>query len=443
MADAYPTTASKAPEGATGVLVLSSGEVVWGRGFGAEGAAVGEVCFHTAMTGYQEIMTDPSFAGQMVTFTFPHIGNVGANADDIEADNPHALGMIVREDVTGPSNFRSVERLDAWMAKHGRIGLSGVDTRALTRRIRAGGAPNAVIAHAADGVFDVPALLAMAQAWPGLEGMDLAIEVSTAMDYGWAGGVWNLGAGYEESPSRLRVSGRSAPRADLNDPGDRSPETGLGEGLSANAAPAVEDSPSREREGSAKRPHVVAIDYGSKRNIFRNLVAAGADVSVVPAGATFDEVMALNPDGIFLSNGPGDPAATGIYAVPVIRQLLETGKPLFGICLGHQLLGLAVGATTTKMFQGHRGANHPVQRLSDGAVEITSMNHGFAVERASLPASVRETHVSLFDGSNAGLELTDRPAFSVQYHPEASPGPQDSLYLFEKFVGMLNAKEAN
>ena len=422
MADAYPTTASKAPEGATGVLVLSSGEVVWGRGFGAEGAAVGEVCFHTAMTGYQEIMTDPSFAGQMVTFTFPHIGNVGANADDIEADNPHALGMIVREDVTGPSNFRSVERLDAWMAKHGRIGLSGVDTRALTRRIRAGGAPNAVIAHAADGVFDVPALLAMAQAWPGLEGMDLAIEVTTAMDYGWAGGVWNLGAGY----------GESGVSTSLDTNGEESTP------LNADASTSLQLFVSSEVEKPApKRPHVVAIDYGSKRNIFRNLVAAGADVSVVPAGATFDEVMALNPDGIFLSNGPGDPAATGIYAVPVIRQLLETGKPLFGICLGHQLLGLAVGATTTKMFQGHRGANHPVQRLSDGAVEITSMNHGFAVERASLPASVRETHVSLFDGSNAGLELTDRPAFSVQYHPEASPGPQDSLYLFEKFVGML------
>ncbi|MGY2732570.1 glutamine-hydrolyzing carbamoyl-phosphate synthase small subunit [Sphingomonas sp. UYP23] len=424
MADAYPTTASKAPEGATGVLVLSSGEVVWGRGFGAEGAAVGEVCFHTAMTGYQEIMTDPSFAGQMVTFTFPHIGNVGANADDIEADNPHALGMIVREDVTGPSNFRSVERLDAWMAKHGRIGLSGVDTRALTRRIRAGGAPNALLAHAADGVFDVPALLAMAQAWPGLEGMDLAIEVSTAMDYGWAGGVWNLGAGYDTSaplPFRGGAGGGAVPQAS-----------------DTPAAHVPTPNPSAEGEGLKKaRPHVVAIDYGSKRNIFRNLVRAGADVSVVPAGATFDEVMALEPDGIFLSNGPGDPAATGIYAVPVIRQLLETGKPLFGICLGHQLLGLAVGATTTKMFQGHRGANHPVQRLSDGAVEITSMNHGFAVERASLPASVRETHVSLFDGSNAGLELTDRPAFSVQYHPEASPGPQDSLYLFEKFVGML------
>ena len=379
------------------------------------------------MTGYQEIMTDPSFAGQMITFTFPHIGNVGANADDVEADDPHALGMIVREDVTGPSNFRSVERLDAWMAKHGRIGLAGVDTRALTRRIRGGGAPNGVIAHSASGEFDVAALLAQARAWPGLEGMDLAVEVTTQTHYGWgadgSGGVWRLGVGYDTTlfPSRLRE--------------------GLGEGVSSNASSAGADmpspNPSREREGSAKRPHVVAIDYGSKRNIFRNLVAAGADVSVVPATASFESVMALAPDGIFLSNGPGDPAATGVYAVPVIRQLLETGKPLFGICLGHQLLALAVGGQTTKMFQGHRGANHPVKRLSDGAVEITSMNHGFAVERESLPETARETHVSLFDGSNAGIELTDRPAFSVQYHPEASPGPQDSLYLFERFVGML------
>ncbi|WP_404370531.1 glutamine-hydrolyzing carbamoyl-phosphate synthase small subunit [Sphingomonas sp. MMS24-J45] len=400
MADAKPVTA---PDGATGVLVLATGEVVWGRGFGAEGSAVGEVCFHTAMTGYQEIMTDPSFAGQMITFTFPHIGNVGANPDDIEANDPHALGMIVREDVTGPSNFRSVERLDAWMAKHGRIGLSGVDTRALTRRIRGGGAPNAVIAHSASGEFDVPALLAQAQAWPGLEGMDLAIAVTTQTHYGWGGqgdgGVWRLGAGYGEAESAESATHK------------------------ANLAP--------------RRPHVVAVDYGSKRNIFRNLVKAGAEVSVVPATASFDDIMALQPDGIFLSNGPGDPAATGVYAVPVIQKLLETGKPLFGICLGHQLLALAVGGQTTKMFQGHRGANHPVKRLSDGAVEITSMNHGFAVERDSLPATARETHVSLFDGSNAGIELTDRPAFSVQYHPEASPGPQDSLYLFERFVGML------
>ena len=396
MADAKPFHAPQkhvAPEGATGVLVLADGEVAWGRGFGAEGEAVGEVCFHTAMTGYQEIMTDPSFAGQIITFTFPHIGNVGANPDDVEADQPHALGMIVREDPTAPSNFRAMETLDGWMRRHARVGLAGVDTRALTRRIRAGGAPNGVIAHSAAGEFDLDVLLAMAKGWPGLEGMDLAKTVTRETHGSWDGGVWRLGFGYSES----------------------------------NEGNTKDDS----------RPHVVAIDYGSKFNIFRNIVKAGAKVSVVPAEATFDEIMALAPDGIFLSNGPGDPAATGVYAVPVIQQLLGTEKPLFGICLGHQLLGLAVGGRTTKMFQGHRGANHPVKRLSDGAVEITSMNHGFAVERGSLPETARETHVSLFDGSNAGLELTDRPVFSVQYHPEASPGPQDSLYLFERFVGSL------
>jgi carbamoyl-phosphate synthase small subunit len=386
MADAKPVTV---PEGATGVLVLASGDVIWGRGFGAEGQAVGEVCFHTAMTGYQEIMTDPSFAGQMICFTFPHIGNVGANAEDVEADGPHALGMIVREDVTEPSNIRSAERLDEWMKKHARIGLAGVDTRALTRRIRIAGAPNGVIAHSASGDFDIPLLLEMARAWPGLEGMDLAITVSCETHFGWEGGVWRLGFGYG------------------------------GEG----------------REDA--RPHVVAIDYGSKRNIFRNLVKAGAKVTVLPATASYEQVMAFNPDGFFLSNGPGDPAATGEYAVPVIRRLLDTGKPLFGICLGHQMLGIAVGAKTSKMHQGHRGANHPVKRLSDGSVEITSMNHGFAVESATLPENARETHVSLFDGSNCGFELTDKPAFSVQYHPEASPGPQDSFYLFERFVGMM------
>jgi carbamoyl-phosphate synthase small subunit len=400
MADATPFAMPEKPEGATGCLVLATGEVIWGHGFGAEGEAVGEVCFHTAMTGYQEIMTDPSFAGQMIAFTFPHIGNVGANPDDIEADGPHALGMIVREVPTEPSSFRAMENLDGWMRRHDRIGLAGIDTRALTRRIRSGGAPNGVIAHSASGEFDLPLLLDMARSWPGLEGMDLAKAVSTETHYGWQGGLWRLGFGYDA------------------------------------------ESHTEGHTESDLRPHVVAIDYGSKRNIFRNLVKAGAKVSVLPATATFEQVMALEPAGVFLSNGPGDPAATGEYAVPVIRQVLEADVPLFGICLGHQLLGLAVGARTTKMFQGHRGANHPVQRLSDGAVEITSMNHGFAVERESLPANARETHVSLFDGSNAGLELTDRPAFSVQYHPEASPGPQDSLYLFKRFVGSLEGKTA-
>jgi len=367
-------------------LALADGTLIWGRGFGAEGEAVGEVCFNTAMTGYQEVMTDPSYAGQIINFTFPHIGNVGTNIDDIEAQNPHALGCIVREDVTDPSSFRSTQHFDQWLKQNGRIGLAGVDTRALTRRIRIGGAPNGVIAHNARGEFDVAALIAKARAWPGLEGMDLAKEVTTLQTYTWDDGLWTLGEGYATH--------------------------------SANP------------EG----PHVVAIDYGLKRNILRNLVAAGARVTVVPATATFDEVMSHNPDGVFLSNGPGDPAATGKYAVPVIQELLKVGKPIFGICLGHQLLGLAVGAKTSKMHQGHRGANHPVKRLADDRVEITSMNHGFAVETESLPANARATHVSLFDGSLCGLELTDKPAFSVQYHPEASPGPQDSFYLFQRFV---------
>jgi carbamoyl-phosphate synthase small subunit len=378
---------SRAPSGATGVLVLASGEVIWGKGFGAEGQAVGEVCFNTAMTGYQEVMTDPSYAGQIINFTFPHIGNVGTNPEDVEALNPHALGAIVRQDVTDPSNFRSTQHFDAWMKANGRIGISGVDTRALTRLIRVAGAPNAVIAHSASGDFDVPALLARAKAWAGLEGMDLAKDVTTLQTYGWGQGLWKLGSDYAE-PAK----------------------------------------------GGKK---VVAIDYGIKHNILRNLVDVGCDVTIVSATATFEEIMAHAPDGLFLSNGPGDPAATGVYTVPVIKQWLDTKKPLFGICLGHQMLGLAVGAKTEKMHQGHRGANHPVKRLSDGAVEITSMNHGFAVDADTLPANAKATHISLFDGSNCGFELADQPAFSVQYHPEASPGPQDSHYLFEKFAGMM------
>jgi carbamoyl-phosphate synthase small subunit len=371
---------------ATGILVLADGTAIRGHGFGAQGVAVGEACFNTAMTGYQEVMTDPSYAAQIIAFTFPHIGNVGVNPEDIEAINPHAVGCIVREDVTAPSNWRSTGGFDAWMKLNGRIGLAGVDTRALTRRIRELGPPNAVIAHRSDGQFDVDELVALARDWTGLEGNDLAKQVTTLQTYQWDEGLWTLRHGYRDLAQR-----KSGPR-------------------------------------------VVAVDYGLKHNILRNLVDAGSQVTVVPATASFDDIVALEPDGLFLSNGPGDPAATGEYAVPVIRKWLGTGKPLFGICLGHQLLGLAVGARTAKMHQGHRGANHPVKRLSDGRVEITSMNHGFAVERDSLPANARETHVSLFDGSNCGFELTDTSAFSVQYHPEASPGPQDSHYLFERFV---------
>ena len=376
------------PAGATGALVLADGHVAWGRGFGAVGAAVGEVCFHTAMTGYQEVMTDPSFAGQIVTFTFPHIGNVGVNAEDVESAVEGAVGCVLREDVTAPSNFRSSGDFGEWLAAKGKIGLAGVDTRALTRRIRLSGAPNAVIAHAPDGVFDVPALLKQAREWPGLEGMDLAKVVSRTANEEWRGGPWKLGEGY----------------------------AGAGEGT---------------------KPHVVAVDYGAKDNIFRNLVRAGARVTVVPAETSLEKVLALKPDGVFLSNGPGDPAATGEYAVPVIQGLLERDVPIFGICLGHQMLALAAGARTVKMHQGHRGANHPVKRVAEGVVEITAMNHGFAVDSASLPAGVVETHVSLFDGSNCGIELDGKKAFSVQYHPEASPGPMDSFYLFAKFVGGL------
>jgi carbamoyl-phosphate synthase small subunit len=376
------------PKGATGVLVLADETVVWGKGFGAADQAVGEVCFNTAMTGYQEILTDPSYAAQIVTFTFPHIGNVGANEDDVESHVEGAVGCVVREEVTRHSSFRAEREFVEWMQQAGKIGLSGIDTRALTRRIRVLGAPNAVIAHDPKGKFDIAALIKRAQEWPGLEGMDLARIVSREQQEQWGGGYWELGKGY----------GRAA------------------------------------WEG---KPHVVAIDYGSKDNIFRNLSRAGARVTVVPAQTSLDSILELKPDGVFLSNGPGDPAATGEYAVPTIQGLLEKDVPIFGICLGHQMLGLAAGARTSKMHQGHRGANHPVKRLEDGVVEITSMNHGFAVDGATLPEGVEETHVSLFDGSNCGIAIKGKKAFGVQYHPEASPGPHDSYYLFEKFVGML------
>ncbi len=388
-----------APSGATGILLLvhqdGSAQAIWGHGFGATGSAVGELCFNTAITGYQETMTDPSYARQIITFTFPHIGNVGANDEDSEADSPQALGCIVRDAISEPANFRSTEHFSEWMEQTGRIGISGVDTRALTRLIRISGAPNAVIAHDPGGHFDMDELIAKAKNWSGLEGLDLAADVTGDQTRIWDSGTWQLGHGY---------------------------------------APL---------DGNEKRPHVVAMDFGAKRNIFRNLVKAGAKVTVVNAKTSAADIMALKPDGVFLSNGPGDPAATGEYAVPVIQALLEKDVPIFGICLGHQMLALAAGAKTVKMHQGHRGANHPVQRVgtgwddSEGLVEITSMNHGFAVDGNTLPDSVRETHKSLFDGSNCGIEIIGKKAFGVQYHPEASPGPQDSFYLFEKFVGGL------
>ncbi|MBE5072769.1 glutamine-hydrolyzing carbamoyl-phosphate synthase small subunit [Erythrobacteraceae bacterium E2-1 Yellow Sea] len=412
MAD--PASSRAQPKDATGVLVLADGTVIWGRGFGATGNAVGEVCFNTAMTGYQEVMTDPSYAAQIVTFTFPHIGNVGTNDEDIESHVDGAVGCITREEVTQPSNFRSAANFIDWMTANGKIGLAGVDTRALTRCIRLSGAPNAVIAHDPAGTFDIPALLTKAQQWGGLEGLDLAQVVTRNGQEEWTGGPWGLGDGYQSPPFASSEVEKQA--------GDR-----VSTGLDTNG----------------DRPHVVAMDFGAKDNIFRNLVKAGAKVTVVPAKTPVEDILALNPDGVFLSNGPGDPAATGEYAVPVIRALLERDMPLFGICLGHQMLALAAGAKTVKMHQGHRGANHPVQRVggewgeTETLVEITSMNHGFAVDGGSLPAGMVETHKSLFDGSNCGISITGKKAFGVQYHPEASPGPQDSFYLFEKFVGML------
>lgn len=377
------------PPGATAALVLADGTVLWGRGIGATGKAIGEVCFNTSMTGYQEIMTDPSYAGQIVTFTFPHIGNVGANPEDVETGTTAARGLVLRDDITEPSNWRAVRDFDDWLQSFGLVGIAGVDTRALTRRIRDAGAPTGVVIHAPDGDFDIAAALAEAQAWPGLEGMDLAKEVSCTQTYRWDQTRWEQGTGYGtlESPKRK----------------------------------------------------VVAIDFGAKRNILRCLASTGCEVTVVPATATAEDVLSHNPDGVFLANGPGDPAATGTYAVPTIKALLDTGLPMFGICLGHQMLALALGGTTGKMARGHRGANHPVKDLTTGKVEITSQNHGFQVLAESLPDTVEVTHVSLFDGSNEGLRLKDRPVFSVQYHPEASPGPQDSHYLFQRFVDLIDA----
>jgi carbamoyl-phosphate synthase small subunit len=380
----------------TALLVLADGTVLEGQGLGAPGHAVGEVCFNTAMTGYEEILTDPSYAGQIITFTFPHIGNVGTNDEDIETVNmaatPGARGVILRTDITQPSNFRATRHLDQWLRARGIIGLSGLDTRALTALIREKGMPNAVIAHDPAAKFDLDALKKEARGWPGLVGMDLVPMVTSAQRFSWDETPWQSGKGY----GRL-------------------------------------DNPEF---------HVVALDYGIKRNILRLLASVGCKVTVVPAKTSAEDIFALKPDGVFLSNGPGDPAATGQYAVPVIKKLIDSGTPTFGICLGHQMLGIAVGGRTMKMHQGHHGANHPVKDMTTGKVEITSMNHGFAVDKDSLPKNVEQTHVSLFDGSNCGIALSDRPVFSVQYHPEASPGPRDSHYLFTRFVELMRARKA-
>lgn len=380
------------PPGATAALVLEDGTVFWGRGAGAETKTVGEICFNTSLTGYQEILTDPSYAGQIITFTFPHIGNVGTNLEDIETLTPAAKGCILRADITDPSNYRAVSHLDGWLKAHDLPAISGIDTRALTRRIRDLGAPKGVLCHTAEGRFDLAALQAEAANWSGLEGLDLAKEVSCTQAYAWQETLWDREQGY-----------------------------------------GAQTAPSRK---------VVAVDFGAKRNILRCLAAAGCDVTVVPASTTAEEILAQKPDGVFLSNGPGDPAATGVYAAPMVRGLLEAGIPLFGICLGHQILSLALGAKTEKMHLGHRGGNHPVKDLATGKVEITSQNHGFVVKDDSLPADVELSHVSLFDGSLEGVRVKNRPAFSVQYHPEASPGPQDSHYLFDRFVEMIDQAKA-
>jgi carbamoyl-phosphate synthase small subunit len=374
----------------TACIALADGSIFYGTGFGATGRTVAELVFNTAMTGYQEIMTDPSYAGQVVTFTFPHIGNTGVTAEDDETAEPVAAGMVVKWDPTEPSNWRATSNLRAWMVAKGRIGVGGVDTRRLTRAIRQQGAPHVVIAHDPEGNFDTAALVAEARGWSGLVGLDLAKDVSCTQSYKWDEMRWAWPEGYTR------------------------------------------------REGPGLR--VVAVDYGAKRNILRCLASVGCDVTVLPATATAEEVLAHDPEGVFLSNGPGDPAATGAYAVPMIQGVLAADLPVFGICLGHQMLALAVGAKTVKMSHGHHGANHPVKEVSTGKVEITSMNHGFTVDSATLPAGVIETHVSLFDGTNCGIALAGRPVFSVQHHPEASPGPQDSFYLFERFAQSMQAR---
>ena len=378
----------------TALLVLADGTVIEGRGAGATGTAVAEVCFNTAMTGYQEVLTDPSYAGQIVTFTFPHIGNVGTNGEDIETldmdTTDRVAGAIFRQPITGPSNYRSADHFDEWLTSRGIIALCDVDTRALTALIRENGMTNAVIAHDPDGKFDVDALKKQASQWSGLEGRDLVPGVTANVQSDWTETPWDISTTYGERDSEAH--------------------------------------------------HIVALDFGVKRNILRLFAGLGCRVTVVPAATSAEDILGLKPDGIFLSNGPGDPAATGEYAVPIIRDLIAAGLPVFGICLGHQILALALGGRTLKMHQGHHGANHPVMDHTTGEVEIVSMNHGFAVDADSLPDGVEATHVSLFDGTNCGLRLTGKPVFSVQHHPEASPGPQDSHYLFQRFVDLLRER---
>ncbi|MGE0754278.1 MAG: glutamine-hydrolyzing carbamoyl-phosphate synthase small subunit [Alphaproteobacteria bacterium] len=379
------------PAHASACLILGDGHMFFGTGIGAKGITTGEICFNTAMTGYQEVLTDPSYAGQIITFTFPHIGNVGCNAEDIEAESVHCNGLVVREIPTVPSSFRSSESLQGWLEANNITGIAGVDTRALTRHIRKHGAQNVAIVHAkaldAGKITEAQEALTAA---PSMKGRELAKSVSTKKSYEWNESLWTLS-------------------------GDRRPASG--------------------------DYHVVAIDYGAKHNILRNLAERGCGITVLPSTASADDILTHKPDGIFLSNGPGDPAATGQYALPVIRQLIDSGLPIFGICLGHQLLALALGARTEKMQQGHRGANHPVKDLQSGKVIITSQNHGFVVSKYDLPADLEITHISLFDGTIQGLRHKTKPIFCVQGHPEASPGPHDSAYLFDAFLESMQRKQ--
>ncbi len=410
---------STVPPDANAALVLGDGTIFYGRGIGATGESVGEVCFNTAMTGYQEIITDPSYAGQIITFTFPHIGNTGTNLDDIETMNPACRGIVLRADITEPANYRAVQHLDAWLKARGIIGIAGIDTRALTQRIRDHGAPNGAIFHSKSGKIDIEHLKKIATEWPGLNGMDLAIDVTCHQTYHWTETAWHR-----------------TPNAGGEGYGKLAEDN---QGQLFGAAP-----PAQKAWQPVIKPkfHVVAIDYGAKRNILRMLASSGCKVTVVPAKATAAEILSHKPDGVFLSNGPGDPAATGKYAVPVIQDLIKRRTPIFGICLGHQLLGIALGGRTEKMPRGHRGANHPVKDHETGKVEITSQNHGFMVVPSSLPKNAKITHTSLFDNSCEGFKMTDHPVFCVQYHPEASPGPHDSHYLFHRFVEMIDHEKS-
>lgn len=379
----------------TACLVLDDGTTFYGEGFGTVGEISAELCFNTSMIGYQEISTDPSYAGQIVTFTFPHIGNVGVTSEDEESFQHGAEAIVVRWQPTAPSNWRAVKQFNLWMKERGRMGIGGVDTRYLTQIIRRKGAPHGTICHNPAGHFNIKEQLKKARAFPGLKGLDLADRVSTGQSYRWNERRWAWPEGFKKSS-----------------PGDAF--------------------------------KVVALDYGIKRTILRCLIEAGCNVTVLPAKTSATQILEHKPDGVFLSNGPGDPMATGIYAVPMIQEILNTSDiPIFGICLGHQMLALALGAKTIKMNHGHHGANHPVKVLESGKVEITSMNHGFAVDSQSLPQDVIETHISLFDGSNCGIKIANKPVFSVQYHPEASPGPQDSYNLFDNFVEMMRAHKTN